>query len=244
MLFNKNITLYFQLYLHLRDQIILGDLQPETKLPNTDELSRIYDVSQSTVLKAMELLEKEGLIFRKQKIGTIVTENAHIFISHPSSSLEEIRKMLRSTIIKPISEEWVKAPKRIQAIFSDQKDLLRDGKIFHLKRLVTVVEDPRRKALFNAYVPAFVMDKISMEILRYRSINEVALGLKDYQAVRVIQTIRTRICDIDTGKYLGLEAGTPMFHQTWVFEDKEGRTLICSELLTNANAFVRTIDFE
>ncbi|MBR7145083.1 MAG: winged helix-turn-helix transcriptional regulator, partial [Lentisphaeria bacterium] len=54
----------------LRSQIISGGIAPGEKLPPTDELARMYNVSKDTISHAMSLLAEEKLIVRRRGAGT------------------------------------------------------------------------------------------------------------------------------------------------------------------------------
>ena len=54
----------------LRSLIISGGIAPGEKLPPTDELTRMYNVSKDTISHAMSLLAEEKLIVRRRGAGT------------------------------------------------------------------------------------------------------------------------------------------------------------------------------
>lgn len=60
------MPLYYQLELNLRRQIEEGLLQPGSPLPSETYLARDYDVSRITVRRALDRLEEDGLITRRQ----------------------------------------------------------------------------------------------------------------------------------------------------------------------------------
>jgi len=68
------------LYLQVRDavagRIASGEWKPNTAVPNENELARELGVSPGTMRKALDLLEHEGLITRRQGRGTFVNDPA------------------------------------------------------------------------------------------------------------------------------------------------------------------------
>jgi GntR family transcriptional regulator len=68
------------LYLQLRDLLAqrIGDRvwKPGNCLPNEQDLAREFTVSPGTVRKALDALEAEGLLIRRQGRGTFVTDRA------------------------------------------------------------------------------------------------------------------------------------------------------------------------
>lgn len=64
--------LYQKILDELREKIHSGDLQAGQALPTELELAEQYKVSRITSKRAMEELEREGLILRKRGVGSIV----------------------------------------------------------------------------------------------------------------------------------------------------------------------------
>ena len=68
-------TLYQQIVDGMRREIFEGRLRPGTALPSFRGLAEQLLVSVITVKRAYEELEREGLIFRRQGLGTFVAES-------------------------------------------------------------------------------------------------------------------------------------------------------------------------
>lgn len=67
-------TLYEQLIWGFKRAISEGRLQPGDPLPSVRQLAEQMLVSVITVKRAYEELEREGIIFRRQGLGTFVSE--------------------------------------------------------------------------------------------------------------------------------------------------------------------------
>ena len=240
-----NIPMYFQFYLQLKNDILLKEIPPGSSLPTIDELHERHGVSHGTVRKTMELLEKEGLIIRKRGLGTSVSENVDLFMWSPSSSKKELLNDLKSANIQPISDEWVRAPRRIQTIFSDQKkEVYKDGRIFKIRHVSSQIEDSRRRNLADIYIPAWIMDEISPDPNIKKPILEILWQLKGLKSVRIIQIVRPWLCDKECGEMLGLVEGTPIFQRSWTVRDGNKQVLICIESFSTVNALSREINIK
>lgn len=66
---------YYQVYSSLQDRIRAGEFHPGDVLPSERRLVQDYGVSRITVIKAMDLLERDGLIERQQGRGSFVKCN-------------------------------------------------------------------------------------------------------------------------------------------------------------------------
>jgi GntR family transcriptional regulator len=67
-------TLYQQIVDRLKREVSEGRLRPGTSLPSFRQLAEDLLVSVITVKRAYEELEREGIIFRRQGLGTFVAE--------------------------------------------------------------------------------------------------------------------------------------------------------------------------
>jgi len=58
----------------IRGMIESGKLPPGTQLPNEFELAEVMKVSRGTIRSALSLLQQQGLIWRRQGVGSFVSE--------------------------------------------------------------------------------------------------------------------------------------------------------------------------
>ncbi len=70
-------TLYQQIVDGLKREISEGRLKPGAALPSFRVLAEEMLVSVITVKRAYEELEREGIIYRRQGLGTFVAEGGH-----------------------------------------------------------------------------------------------------------------------------------------------------------------------
>lgn len=63
---------YRQLYRHLTDAILSGDLAPDSQLPPERDLADLADVSRVTVRKAVGQLVSDGLVEQRRGAGSFV----------------------------------------------------------------------------------------------------------------------------------------------------------------------------
>lgn len=72
---NDHLPKYIKMKNIIEDLIGKSELKPGERIPTENELSRDYNVSRHTVRKALELLEREGKLEKKQGIGTFYCGN-------------------------------------------------------------------------------------------------------------------------------------------------------------------------
>ncbi|MGC9064645.1 MAG: GntR family transcriptional regulator, partial [bacterium] len=66
------LPIYAKIAETLREEIKNGTLKPGDQLPTEEELCNFYNVSRGTIRKALSLLESEGIISRRQGVGSFV----------------------------------------------------------------------------------------------------------------------------------------------------------------------------
>lgn len=69
--------LYQQIVDRLKREVSEGRLEPGDALPSFRQLAEDLLVSVITVKRAYEELEREGIIYRRQGLGTFVAEGGH-----------------------------------------------------------------------------------------------------------------------------------------------------------------------
>jgi GntR family transcriptional regulator len=70
-------TLYQQIIDRIKREISEGRLKADAALPSFRQLAEDLLVSVITVKRAYEELESEGIIYRRQGLGTFVSKNGH-----------------------------------------------------------------------------------------------------------------------------------------------------------------------
>jgi GntR family transcriptional regulator len=68
----SGMPIYRQLVQQVRRDVMLGRLRPGDQLPSVNEVVDSLSVNPNTVVKAFSELEHQGLVVRRQGIGTFV----------------------------------------------------------------------------------------------------------------------------------------------------------------------------
>ena len=75
----KPVRLFEQAVEQIRSLILEGYLKPGDQLPSENQLSKMLDVSRSSVREALRALEGKGIIIVKSGAGAFVAEDALVF---------------------------------------------------------------------------------------------------------------------------------------------------------------------
>ena len=73
---NTEKPIFIQIAEQLEDSIFTGIFPEETKIPSTNEISALLNINPHTVLKGMNLLVDEEIIYKKIGLGMFVKEGA------------------------------------------------------------------------------------------------------------------------------------------------------------------------
>jgi GntR family transcriptional regulator len=206
---SKKIPLYYQLENILREKIMSGAFPAGSRLPTEIELIRIYGVGRITVRQALAALTKEGLIERKRRRGTFVTERktrrrpfeGRIDLT---GSLDEIIASEASATFKVIEMNRIDADPQEAELFG----LAAGESLYRVKRLGLRGDNPHNLTL--DYLPVEIGDKLTPEDLSAGSLLqtlETRFGLKLKSAT---QRIAAALADPYLAKLLEVRVGSPM----------------------------------
>jgi GntR family transcriptional regulator len=237
-----NVPLYFQFYLMIKNDIMLGEIQPGARIPNIEQLHARYGVSHATVRRALALLEKEGLIVKKRGIGTIVRDEVDLPIWNPTSLRDLSKSALKDVQARPLFCGWIDPPRRVASYYGKQANSYRRGLIFKVQRLWASREVPRHKRVSTAWYPANVVSQVGEKKLRKTTLLQTEIKRGRYRTIRIHQALRPWICDTETAELLEIPDGTPVFHRTWVFYNSRHEVFVISESITTANSLVRMFE--
>lgn len=106
-------TLYEQIVIGLKRIISEGKLEPDSALPSFRQLAEELLVSVITVKRAYEELEREGIIYRRQGLGTFVAAKGQD--RSREAKLSQARELLQ-TAAREAAEAGLK-PTEIRRLF-------------------------------------------------------------------------------------------------------------------------------
>lgn len=100
---NSPIPLWRQIYASLREQILDKTLPPGSRVPSEIELARLTGASRATIRQALNLLERERLVYRAGTKGVFVSERrveqSLSILKGLSEKLEELGLQVTSRIV-------------------------------------------------------------------------------------------------------------------------------------------------
>ena len=112
--FRNDLPIYSQLVDKIKLAIVSGALPPGERLASVRDLAMEAGVNPNTMQRALQELEREGLVFSQRTAGRFVTEDITV--------IDEIKKKLAKGQI----ESFLKAMKELGYDREDIIDLLKE----------------------------------------------------------------------------------------------------------------------
>ncbi|WP_454017818.1 GntR family transcriptional regulator [Azospirillum sp. Marseille-Q6669] len=207
-----------RIYLLLRDRIVAGDLPPGRRLPGEPALAAEHAVSRVTVRRALDLLEKEGLVQRKAGSGTFVHDSRSVrpIVADLSNVLSHLIDMGRSTDVKLLSFGYVAPPEAIAESLG-----LKPGE--RVQRSVRVrLIDGEPFSYLTTHVPEWLGLTYSEAELAARPLLEL-IERSGVKTERATQAINATLAGPEPAAALDLEIGSPLLTLTRIVHDPAGR---------------------
>lgn len=146
------VSLYVQLYDILKEKILRGEYKAGEQIPPDRELCETYDVSRITVLKAIDNLVQEQLLYRIQGKGTFVTpsklrRNLPKLYSF-SEDMRELGLVPGSHVLEQCVEE---ANEKVRTVLQLPEENIRVTKLVRVR-----LANDEPILLENTYIPVYL----------------------------------------------------------------------------------------
>lgn len=205
----NGIALHRQLFLCLRDQIVRGTYRPGDLLPNEAQLEQMFGVSRITVRRALGDLEAEGILARKQRVGTFVRSDFRP--SRRAASLG-LLDTLQDSALEVSAAELLYARRELPPLdIAKQLGLEARVPAVHTRRRRVV--DGHPLVVSEAWAPASLLDGVSDTALRKNLLYQLLL-VQRIEFGRVIQEIAAEPADPEHARLLGMDIGEPVLRIT------------------------------
>jgi GntR family transcriptional regulator len=126
------IPLYRRIRDELKARIEAGEYQPGDRLPSELELARAYGVSRITSRQALDLLGSEGLLVRRQGMGSFVTAQR---VTQPLGRLTDFVEDMAEAGLRPESKVLGFATEPATVTVAEALRVLPETLVYRLDRL-------------------------------------------------------------------------------------------------------------
>ncbi|WP_122892964.1 GntR family transcriptional regulator [Arcobacter peruensis] len=225
------------LYLQLKEKI-LEDIKLNYKvndiIPTEGKLEEKYKLSRITVRKAIEELEKDNIVIKKQGKGTFVKEQKILYDANSIGSLtQRLSKQKHLLTTKSISFEIIEEREEHFV-----KDMLSCKKLLCIKRTRLLDEVPFA-LMFNYFDVNTVPDidkKMNLESL-YAFLKK-EYNIEFHNAEEIVEAM---IANDDDAKKLNIEKGSPLLSLKRLSYNQKNEPIEYSNLIIRGDMYKHKI---
>lgn len=225
------VPLYHRVYVILLQKLSDGSFATGEPMPSEDDLAESFSVSRVTIRKAMERLEREGLILRQRGRGTFPIMQQPAQQGTESRLLRNQISLAQKTKVEVLEYGFVRLPSQFAEVFGVAPGT-------EVLRIIRVRHDERspisQTVCYLAADLAPLVPKPKVSSLPI-SATLTAAGVK---LTRFRERITATLADSDAARHLNVDVGTALIAMTRQVEAENGRVV---ELL---QAFYRPDRYE
>ncbi len=199
------VPLYRRIHNDLRAKIEAGQYNPGARLPSELELARTYGVSRITSRQALDLLCSEGLLVRRQGMGSFVCTSR---VTQPLVRLTDFVEDMAQAGLKAESRVLRFEPEPAAPVLASLLGIEPDTTVFRLDRLR--MADGTPIALDWTWLPAQFGKLLAGEDLANQTIYGILEKEYGIPIVSGEYTIEACIAGEDQGELLEIEPGDPL----------------------------------
>jgi GntR family transcriptional regulator len=228
------------LYAQVKDALqreIEEYMTPGQNLPIEPELEKRFGVSRVTIRRALEELESDGLIIRKQGRGTFVREPK---ITQELTHLISWGETIRRTGLEPQTTgteiDLIEPTQELSAGL----ELLPGTKLVRIRRLRCASGEPI--CIMTNYLPQGLIPGLEASGLIKDSIYET-MAHNNLKPVRAFDTVEARGATTWEAAQLQVAADFPLLQVTRLVYDSAGQPLYLAVITNRSDKYVYTVHF-
>jgi GntR family transcriptional regulator len=222
---------YVRLAQTIQRRIEDGTYPPGSLVPSENQLVQAFGMSRPTVVRALELLKRDGWLESRQGYGTIVRGRPEVVEQKDRRGRKALERDESQTPGRLVQVEQVPVPARVASVLGVPKR----SKV--LARRLLVEEDGEPVELASSYFPAGLVEGTELA-----SAERLNVGAREYLEARkkvrfdhVTERVSARLPAKDEAELLGLAEGEPVLSVLVVACDISGQALQVVDVLLPAD---------
>ena len=205
---NLPIPFYYQIVQALRE--VIRDSEPDSRggevpFPSESELCSYFEVNRGTVRHALDMLEREGLIYREKGRGTFLrTRRVEVDLTNLCSTTEDLRARGWEPGTRILDFSEITACSYVNKALK----LPEASRVWQIYRLRLADGEPI--SLQRSYIPVQLTPGLDQKDLTGSLYNTLS---ESYNLIMIsaTQVIRVRLITPDEAQLLSVDEGTPVF---------------------------------
>ncbi|MET8247272.1 GntR family transcriptional regulator [Streptomyces sp. NPDC005202] len=222
---------YVRLAQTIQRRIEDGTYAPGTRVPSENQLVQAFGMSRPTVVRALELLKRDGWLESRQGYGTIVRGRPEVVEQKDRRGREALERDESQSPGRLIEVKHVAVPARVASALGLPK------KAEGLVRRFLVEEDGEAVELVSSYFPAGLVEGTELGVAEplSGSAREHVEARKKVRYDHVIERVSARLPEAREAELLDLPDGVPVLSVLVVACDASGRALQVTDVLLPAD---------
>ncbi|WP_406103998.1 GntR family transcriptional regulator [Streptomyces sp. NBC_01003] len=222
---------YVRLAQTLQGRIEDGTYPPGSLVPSENQLVQAFGMSRPTVVRALELLKRDGWLESRQGFGTIVRGRPEVIERKSQRGRETLERAESTAAGRLIEVDQVPVPPRVASLLGVPK------RTEVLVRRLLVEEDGEAVELTSSYFPAGLVEGTSLADLAplpegHRAHLEAR---KKIRFDHVTERVSARLPSREEAELLRLPEGEPVLSVLVVACDVSGQALQVTDVLLPAD---------
>lgn len=201
----------------LRERILNKQWLPHQQLPTEHELVEEFSVSRITIRRALEILEEEHLIHRKQGKGSYVSpapaRRIPLLIDYARSIRTHAPRLHRELRIW----KWVNPPDQI----AEELNIAAENLVLHCQRIDILEGIP--VAFDRAYIPKAFAENISEQDMAEVNFNDVWQSRANFTILRCKQVVDSVLADAQISELLNIQEHSAVLKGTELYFTHKNR---------------------
>ncbi|MGA5223487.1 GntR family transcriptional regulator [Streptomyces koyangensis] len=222
---------YVRLAQTLQQRIEDGTYAPGTRVPSENQLVQAFGMSRPTVVRALELLKRDGWLESRQGYGTIVRGRPEVVEQKDRRGREALERDESQGVGRLIEVGRVPVPARVASALGLPK------KAEVLMRRFLVEEGGEAVELVSSYFPAGLVEgtELGADEPLSGSVREHLETRKKVRFDHVVERVSARLPEASEAELLDLPDGMPVLSVLVVACDASGRSLQVADVLLPAD---------
>ncbi|ELS54317.1 GntR family transcriptional regulator [Streptomyces viridochromogenes] len=222
---------YVRLAQTIQRRIEDGTYPPGTRVPSENQLVQAFGMSRPTVVRALELLKRDGWLESRQGFGTIVRGRPAVAEQRDRRGREALERDESLTSGRLVEVGQVPVPARVASALG----LPKRAKV--LVRRFLVEADGEAVELVSSYFPAGLVDGTELDSPEAMpgSPREHLEARKRIRFDHVTERVSARLPEGDEAELLDLPVGVPVLSVLVIACDASGQALQVSDVLLPAD---------
>ena len=218
--YETSIPLYVQIAESLLDRIESGELRPGDRLPAERELSQTLEVNRMTVRRALQVLELQGLLMRRQGDGTYVTAPK---IERQAGNLVPFTKGMQRRGYTPGAQVITFERRPAEPSVAKELQLPVSAPVYYIRRLRLINQEPVMLERFT--LPVRRVPGLERYDLASRSVYEVMETEYGISVTRARQSLEPVVAAEYEAELLRVNPGAPLMLEQRLSFDQDDQPI-------------------